>query len=70
VNGPRDEALVVTIIQMARNLGLGTVAEGIEDEPTLERLKALGCDMGQGFLWAKAIAPEAFEAFYFGHGQA
>jgi diguanylate cyclase (GGDEF)-like protein len=67
VHGARDEALVVTIIQMAKNLGLGTVAEGIEDEPTRERLMELGCDMGQGFLWSPAISAEAFEAFFRAH---
>ena len=62
-HNPQDEAIVLAIIQMAKSLGIGTVAEGIEDEATLARLKALGCDIGQGFLWAKALAPEQFLEF-------
>ena len=59
-HGSQDEAIVLAIIQMARSLNLSTVAEGIEDASTLERLKALGCTTGQGFLWSKAIPAEAF----------
>ncbi|HLO68974.1 MAG TPA: EAL domain-containing protein [Holophaga sp.] len=62
--GPQDEALVLAIIQMARSLRLTTVAEGIEDEATLERLKALGCTTGQGFLWSRAVPAEAFLELY------
>lgn len=55
----RDEPLVHAIINMAASLGLKTVAEGIEDAATLQRLKALGCDEGQGFYWSAAIAETA-----------
>ena len=47
-------------VGLAHNLGLSVVAEGIEDEPTLAALRAMGCDEGQGY----HIAPpmEASEA--------
>ena len=64
---PQDEAIVLAIIQMAKSLGIGTVAEGIEDAATLERLQVLGCDIGQGYFWAEALAPEAFRAFAAAH---
>jgi EAL domain-containing protein (putative c-di-GMP-specific phosphodiesterase class I) len=54
----RDEPLVRAIIQLSKSLGLKTVAEGIEDLTTLQRLTLLGCDEGQGFYFAKAL-PEA-----------
>jgi len=63
-HSPQDEAIVHAIIQMARSLNLATVAEGIEDEATLARLKELGCTTGQGFYWSKALAPADFEAFH------
>ena len=55
----RDEPLVQAIINMAASLGLKTVAEGVEDAATLNRLLALGCDEGQGFFWSPAVAESA-----------
>ena len=42
-------AFQTTILQLARALGVQVVAEGIENQGQLERLRDLGCDMGQGF---------------------
>jgi diguanylate cyclase (GGDEF)-like protein len=42
-------AFQTTILQLARALGVQVVAEGIESEAQLDRLRELGCDMGQGF---------------------
>jgi diguanylate cyclase (GGDEF)-like protein/PAS domain S-box-containing protein len=50
-----DQALAQTIVQLARTLRLATVAEGIETVEQLERLRALGCDHGQGFLFARPV---------------
>ena len=58
-----DEGLVRAIIEMAHCLDLQTVAEGVEDAETLERLHAFGCEIGQGFHWAPALPAEAFVAF-------
>lgn len=60
---PQDEAIVRAIIQMAHALNLEVVAEGIETRAILERLQEMGCDMGQGFLWAPALPPEGFLDF-------
>jgi EAL domain-containing protein (putative c-di-GMP-specific phosphodiesterase class I) len=65
VDGLHDEtdaALVHTIIALADSLGLRTVAEGIEDSEQLERLCDLGCELGQGYLFARPLAPEAATA--------
>jgi diguanylate cyclase (GGDEF)-like protein len=43
-----DEVIVHSTIELAHNLGLTCVAEGVQDEATLERLAALGCDTAQG----------------------
>lgn len=53
-----ESALVQAIIDLARTLKLRTVAEGIETETQLERLRAMGCDIGQGFLLAKPAPAE------------
>jgi EAL domain-containing protein (putative c-di-GMP-specific phosphodiesterase class I) len=54
----RDRAIVRSTIDLGRNLGLTVVAEGIESEETLECLAADGCQMGQGFLFARPLPAE------------
>lgn len=55
--------LVRTILSMAQNLGLRSVAEGVETEAQLTSLRELGCEQVQGFLFAKPLSPEEAEAF-------
>jgi len=55
---PDDRAIVNAIIQLAKNLGLRTVAEGIENEKHLEILKGMGCDIGQGYHLARPVPEE------------
>lgn len=50
-----DEMIVRSTIDLGRNLGLKTVAEGVEDEQTLEQLVRLGCDLAQGYLMSKPL---------------
>ena len=45
-----------TILQLARALGVQVVAEGIENETQLERLRELGCEMGQGFYLSPPVS--------------
>jgi diguanylate cyclase (GGDEF)-like protein/PAS domain S-box-containing protein len=49
LHNPGDERVVAAIVQTARAMGQVTVAEGIEDAATLERLREIGVDYGQGF---------------------
>ena len=55
---PDDRAIVNAIIQLARNLGLKTIAEGIESGEQLEILREMGCDVGQGFYLARPMPEE------------
>jgi diguanylate cyclase len=48
VTDESDAAIVRSTIDLARNLGLAVVAEGVEDEAIWEALSALGCDLAQG----------------------
>jgi len=50
VRDDNDLTIVRSTIDLAHNLGLAVVAEGVEDRETLEMLRALGCDRAQGFL--------------------
>ncbi len=46
---PCDEAIVRSTIELAHGLELIAIAEGVEDEATLDRLRVLGCDRVQGY---------------------
>jgi PAS domain S-box-containing protein len=48
-----DRRVVSTMVAVAQNFGIRTVAEGIEDEPTRAALEDLGVDLGQGYLFAR-----------------
>jgi diguanylate cyclase len=56
-----SEAIVVSTIDLAHNLGLKIVAEGVENEAIWERLKSYRCDEGQGYHFARPIAADDFE---------
>jgi diguanylate cyclase (GGDEF)-like protein/PAS domain S-box-containing protein len=51
-----DEAIVRSTIELAHNLGLRAIAEGVEDAATLDRLRALGCDLAQGFYMGRPMS--------------
>jgi diguanylate cyclase (GGDEF)-like protein/PAS domain S-box-containing protein len=51
----REAALVETIVNMGRSLKLEVVAEGIEDDAQLAALKRMGCELGQGYLFAQPM---------------
>ena len=55
-----DTAIVSAVAGMARGLGLTVIAEGVETAAQAEALRALGCQRGQGYLYARPLAPEAF----------
>jgi diguanylate cyclase len=55
---PQEAAIVAAVISLSHALGLRTVAEGIESVPQVDRLRALGCDLAQGFYFARPGPPE------------
>jgi diguanylate cyclase (GGDEF)-like protein len=57
---PQSRALLRTMIQLGRSLGVETVAEGIETESELRILQAEGCSSGQGFLLARPMGKDVF----------
>jgi diguanylate cyclase (GGDEF)-like protein len=52
---PRDRVVVRSVIDMARSLGLGVIAEGVETEEQLGLLAEEGCNLYQGFLCSKPV---------------
>lgn len=59
VGDSKDFDIVKTIITLAHSLGLDVVAEGIETQEQLNRLRELGCEYGQGFFFSKPLDVEA-----------
>jgi diguanylate cyclase (GGDEF)-like protein/PAS domain S-box-containing protein len=55
------KALIHTLVQLGKTLGLETLGEGIEDDLQLRHLQDADCDYGQGFLLAKPVDVEAIE---------
>ncbi|NJN20502.1 MAG: EAL domain-containing protein [Leptolyngbya sp. RL_3_1] len=60
----RNYQIVSTIIALSRQLGLTTVAEGIETPEQLHSLQALGCQMGQGYWFARPLSADDIEACF------
>jgi EAL domain-containing protein (putative c-di-GMP-specific phosphodiesterase class I) len=56
-------ALMHTLVQLGKTLGLETLAEGIEENDQLSQLQGEQCDRGQGFLFARPLDVEAVEQF-------
>ena len=58
-----DEVVVRSTIDLAHNLGLTVVAEGVEDEAAMNVLKKYNCDIAQGYLISRALPAAEFEKF-------
>ncbi|MFF1449318.1 putative bifunctional diguanylate cyclase/phosphodiesterase [Streptomyces sp. NPDC058274] len=55
---PADEVIVEALIQLAHRLGLTVTAECVETSSQATRLRAIGCDTGQGWLYSRPVAPD------------
>jgi len=63
VKNDNDAVIVRSTIDLAHNLGLKVVAEGVEDKDTMDLLKILLCDTAQGYLISKPIPAKDFEVW-------
>ncbi|MBU0621466.1 MAG: EAL domain-containing protein [Gammaproteobacteria bacterium] len=63
VSNPGDHAIAEAIIVMAHKLGMKVVAEGMETAEQRDMLVAAGCDYGQGYLFAKPMPADQFDAY-------
>ncbi|MCX4823311.1 EAL domain-containing protein [Streptomyces sp. NBC_01142] len=55
---PADETIVEAMVELAHRLGLTVTAECVETAGQASRLRRIGCDTGQGWLYSRAVAPE------------
>jgi diguanylate cyclase (GGDEF)-like protein len=58
-----DLAIVRSIVDLSRHLGLTAVAEGVETEMTRALLQDMGCDAAQGFYFSRPLSAERFDAW-------
>jgi predicted signal transduction protein with EAL and GGDEF domain len=59
---PVDMAIVSGLVEIAEAMSIATIVEGIETSEQLTRLRAVGCDLGQGHLFSPAVGPDALAA--------
>jgi EAL domain-containing protein (putative c-di-GMP-specific phosphodiesterase class I) len=64
VTNTQNRSFVEMIINISKILGMETVAEGVETEEQLVQLQEMGCDLYQGFLCAKPLPLQSFEALF------
>ena len=57
----KDFWLVDVVLNIARHLQVPVVAEGVETEAQMNRLRAAGCDLIQGYYFSRPLPPEEFE---------
>lgn len=57
----KEHIIISSVINMAKDLNLKTVAEGVEDKEQSDFLKSLGCDIAQGFFFARPMPEKEFE---------
>jgi diguanylate cyclase (GGDEF)-like protein/PAS domain S-box-containing protein len=62
-SAPNDAVIARSTIDLAHNLGLTVVAEGIEDTTTLQQLLQYGCDVGQGYLFSRPLPADELTAW-------
>jgi EAL domain-containing protein (putative c-di-GMP-specific phosphodiesterase class I) len=65
-DSPESGALIRTLVQLGKTLGLETLAEGIEETEQYSQLEREHCDSGQGFLYARPLDVDAVETFLTG----
>jgi diguanylate cyclase (GGDEF)-like protein len=66
-SGQEELAIVRTIIELARTLDLQTTAEGVETSEQLDALRSLGCEVGQGYHFARPLDANHVRAFLEAH---
>jgi diguanylate cyclase (GGDEF)-like protein len=61
LSGRHDSVIVRSTVDLAHDLGLAVVAEGVEDDPTLAELRRIGCDTAQGYGLGRPMPADQFQ---------
>ncbi len=61
LTAPDGRAVVRALVSLGHELGMNVVAEGVEDDPTLDAIAAIGCDIAQGYGIARPAPADTFE---------
>ena len=67
-NTKRSEIILTSIVEMSKKLNMPVVIEGVETKEQLDYLNTLGCDVYQGYYFAKPMDVYTFEKRYFKEG--
>jgi EAL domain-containing protein (putative c-di-GMP-specific phosphodiesterase class I)/GGDEF domain-containing protein len=59
----RDDKIIMSVVQLAKDLGVEVVQEGVETEAMFNRVVEMGCEVIQGYYYAKAIPIEEYRIF-------
>lgn len=62
-DGSREAQVAVTIRELARQIGVPVIAEGIETEEQLRQVRALGCEFAQGYFFSRPLPPDKIADF-------
>ncbi len=63
INRERDDLVIEMVVNLAKNLGMTVVQEGVETKDMFDKLVGFGCDIIQGYYYAKAITLEEYKVF-------
>jgi EAL domain-containing protein (putative c-di-GMP-specific phosphodiesterase class I) len=58
-----SRAVITSIVDLARSLGIKSAAEGVEDSQTLDFLRQIGCDLAQGYFISAGLPVDAIDAW-------
>jgi EAL domain-containing protein (putative c-di-GMP-specific phosphodiesterase class I) len=67
IHDPMQRQVVAAILEIARALGIETLAEGVETDDDIKIIQELGCQLFQGFAYAKPMSADDFCAYLDAH---
>ncbi|MEG1732310.1 MAG: EAL domain-containing protein, partial [Longicatena sp.] len=62
-NSERGRLIITKVVELIKSLHMISVMEGVETQEQLDFLKDMGCDIGQGYLYSKAISANEYITF-------